>query len=219
MGSYGGFSLGMWSYINAALEKDPAARHWLEVVLAYPGVQALVAHRISHFFWRIGLKTFARVLSHIVRFFTGVEIHPAARIGEGVFIDHGAGVVIGETAEVGDGTTIFQGVTLGGTGKEGGKRHPTVGRGVVIGAGAIILGPVRIGDNVRVGAGSVVLKDVEDGVTVVGVPARVARRNGERVRRRPLDHRDVPDPIVVRIGQLEDKVESLMQAVSVLRGR
>lgn len=213
-----GFFDGVWSYIKAALERDPAARHFLEVLFCYPGVQALIAHRVVHFFWRIGLRSFARFMSNIVRFFTGVEIHPAARIGEAVFIDHGMGVVIGETAEVGDGTTIFQGVTLGGTGKEHGKRHPTIGRNVVIGAGAILLGPIRVGDNVRVGAGSVVLQDVEEGATVVGVPARVARRNGESVRLRPLDHRDISDPLLNRIAQLERQIENLTLLLSARQG-
>ncbi len=206
----------MWSYVRAALERDPAARNRFEVVLCYPGVQALILHRFAGFFWRIGLRTVARLLSHFNRLVTGVEIHPGARIADGVFIDHGMGVVVGETSEIGEGVTIFQGVTLGGTGKGRGKRHPTVGRNAVLGAGAVVLGPVKIGDNVRVGAGSVVLRDVEANSTVVGVPARVARRDGGRVRLRPLDHSDVPDPIVERLERLEaeiGEVEDLMAAL------
>ena len=157
--------------IKAVMERDPAARHSLEVILCYPGVWALIFHSLSHTLYKINLKLLARMVSQLGRWFTGIEIHPGATIGQRCFIDHGMGVVIGETAEVGDDVTIYQGVTLGGTGKETGKRHPTIGNGAVISAGAAVLGSFRIGDNSKVGAGSVVLKEVPDGCTAVGIPA------------------------------------------------
>jgi serine O-acetyltransferase len=158
--------------IRTVLERDPAARTKLEVVLCYPGLHALWLHRISHSLWRDDLKTFARFLSHLSRFFTGIEIHPAAEIGRRLFIDHGMGIVIGETAVVGNDVTIYQNVTLGGTGKQKGKRHPTLEDGVVVGAGAKILGNVTVGQNAQVGAGSVVVRDVAPDTTVVGIPAK-----------------------------------------------
>lgn len=156
-----------------AFERDPAARNWLEVLLCYPGPQALLFYRIAHFLYQLKLPVIPRLLSHIARFLTGIEIHPGAEIGHHVFIDHGMGVVIGETAVVGDYCLIYQGVTLGGTGKETGKRHPTLGCHIITGAGSKILGNISIGDHVRVGAGAVVLKDVPPHSTVVGVPARI----------------------------------------------
>ncbi|MEL6250272.1 MAG: serine O-acetyltransferase, partial [Cyanobacteria bacterium J06627_15] len=162
-------------------ERDPAARSRLEVLLCYPGLQALLLHRIANRLWQQNLPLIPRVLSHIARFLTGIEIHPGATIGQGVFIDHGMGVVIGETAILGDYVLIYQGVTLGGTGKETGKRHPTLGNNVIVGAGAKVLGNITIGNNVRIGAGSVVLRDVPSDCTVVGVPGRVVYRSGERV--------------------------------------
>ena len=159
--------------IEAVFERDPAAKNLLEVILCYPGLHAILLHRIAHFFYKKGLVVLPRLISHFSRFITGIEIHPGAKLGSGVFIDHGLGVVIGETAEIGDNVTIYQGVTLGGTGKEKGKRHPTVGKNVVVGTGAKVLGPIVIGDGVRVGAGSVVLQSVPSSATVVGIPGRV----------------------------------------------
>ncbi len=167
--------------IRTVLERDPAARTRLEVLLCYPGLHALWAHRLNHAVWNLGLTTLARFLSHLCRFFTGVEIHPAAKIGRRLFIDHGMGVVIGETAVIGDDVTIYQQVTLGGSGKRRGKRHPTIEKGVVIGAGAKVLGDVTVGEGSQVGAGSVVVKDVPPHATVVGVPGRVIMRDGQRV--------------------------------------
>ena len=166
--------------INAVKANDPAARNKFEIWLTYSGVHALSWHRLANRLYKMHLKLFARMASQICKFFTGIEIHPAAKISAGVFIDHGHGVVIGETAEVGEGTVIYQGVTLGGTGKESGKRHPTVGRNCVISAGAKILGAINIGDGAKVGAGAVVLRDVPEKATVVGVPARIVKIDGKR---------------------------------------
>jgi serine O-acetyltransferase len=200
-------------------ERDPAARNWLEVLFCYPGLQALVFHRVAHWLYCLGIPLIPRLISHFARFFTGIEIHPGAQIGKGVFIDHGMGVVIGETAIVGDYALIYQGVTLGGTGKQGGKRHPTLGENVVVGAGAKVLGNLQIGNNVRIGAGSVVLRDVPSDCTVVGVPGRIVYRSGVRVN--PLEHGNLPDSealviraLVDRIELLEDQVESLQKALS-----
>lgn len=165
--------------LRAVLQRDPAARGALDVVLSYPGFHALLAYRIIHGLHRTGLPLLPRLLSNWVRFLTGVEIHPGARIGRAVFIDHGMGVVIGETSEIGDGCTIYQGVTLGGTSLARGKRHPTLGRDVVVGVGAAVLGPLRVGDGARIGGGSVVVKDVPANATVVGVPARVVTQQDE----------------------------------------
>jgi serine O-acetyltransferase len=193
---------------------DPAARNWLEVLFCYPGFQALVMHRPAHILYKLGLPFVPRFISHIARFLTGVEIHPGATIGQGVFIDHGMGVVIGETAIVGNYALIYQGVTLGGTGKESGKRHPTVGENVVIGTGAKVLGNIQLGNNVRVGAGSVVLRDVPSDCTVVGVPGRVVYRSGERVE--PLEHGRLPDSEAQVIRALVDRLEILEQQLQVL---
>jgi serine O-acetyltransferase len=188
-------------------DRDPAARNWLEVVFCYPGLQALVAHRFAHLLYRLRLPFIPRLLSHIARGLTGIEIHPGARIGKGVFIDHGMGVVIGETAIIGDYALIYQGVTLGGTGKETGKRHPTVGRNVVVGAGAKVLGNLQIGDNVRIGAGSVVLRDVPSDCTVVGVPGRIIYKSGVKIN--PLEHNSLPDSEAEVIRALLDRIEAL----------
>ena len=196
-------------------ERDPAARNWLEVVFLYPGFQALVMHRLAHWLWNIGIPFVPRLLSHLARAMTGVEIHPGAQIGCGVFIDHGMGVVIGETAIVGDMSLIYQGVTLGGTGKESGKRHPTLGTGVIVGAGAKVLGNIQIGNDVRIGAGSVVLREVPSECTVVGVPGRVVYRSGERVG--PLEHAQLPDSEARAIRALMDRMISLENEVAELR--
>lgn len=168
--------------IKTILENDPAATNTFEVLLTYSGLHALLFHRVSHFLWNKKIPLLPRMLSQFARFFTGIEIHPAAKIGSGFFIDHGMGVVIGETAEIGNNVTLYQGVTLGGTGKQKGKRHPTIGDNVVIGAGAKVLGGFKIGDNSKIGAGSVVLKEVPENSTVVGIPARIVIQDGERVR-------------------------------------
>lgn len=195
-------------------ERDPAARNGLEVLTCYPGFHALVMHRFSHWLWNLGLPIVPRLLSHIARFLTGIEIHPGATIGRGVFIDHGMGVVIGETAIVGDYALIYQGVTLGGTGKENGKRHPTLGDNVIVGAGAKVLGNIYIGHNVRIGAGSVVLREVPSDCTVVGVPGRIVYRAGERVD--PLDHGRLPDSEAQVIRALVDRIEALEKEVQAL---
>lgn len=196
-------------------ERDPAARNWLEVLLCYPGFQVLFFHRFAHWLYQLGLPVIPRLLSHLARSLTGIEIHPGAQVGQGVFIDHGMGVVIGETAIIGDSCLIYQGVTLGGTGKESGKRHPTLGEGVVVGAGAKVLGNLMIGNNVRIGAGSVVLRDVPSDCTVVGVPGRVVYRSGVRVN--PLEHGKLPDSQAVVIRTLVDRIESLEEQLSALK--
>lgn len=196
-------------------ERDPAARNGLEVLFCYPGLQALLFHRIAHWLDTLGLPFIPRLISHIARFLTGIEIHPGATIGQGVFIDHGMGVVIGQTAIVGDYCLIYQGVTLGGTGKESGKRHPTLGENVVVGAGAKILGNIQLGNNVRIGAGSVVLRDVPSNCTVVGVPGRVVYRSGVRIE--PLEHGHLPDSEAQVIRALVDRIEQLEQQVQTLQ--
>lgn len=196
-------------------DRDPAARNGLEVLFCYPGLQALVFHRFAHQLYQMRIPFLPRLVSHIARFLTGIEIHPGATIGRGVFIDHGMGVVIGETAIVGNYALIYQGVTLGGTGKENGKRHPTLGENVVVGAGAKVLGNLLIGDNVRIGAGSVVLRDVPPDCTVVGIPGRIVYRAGERVE--PLDHGRLPDSEAQVIRALLDRIETLEQQVQALQ--
>lgn len=198
-------------------DRDPAARNWLEVLLCYPGLQALLFHRFAHWLHKVGLPVLPRVISQVARFLTGIEIHPGAQIGCGVFIDHGMGVVIGETAIIGDYALIYQGVTLGGTGKESGKRHPTLGENVVVGAGAKVLGNILVGNNVRIGAGSVVLRDVPSDCTVVGVPGRVVYRSGERVD--PLEHGRLPDSEAQVIRALVDRIEQLEQQVLTLQAQ
>ncbi|MFH7026281.1 MAG: serine O-acetyltransferase [Heteroscytonema crispum UTEX LB 1556] len=195
-------------------ERDPAARNWLEVLFCYPGFQALVCHRMAHKLYKMGLPFFPRFISHLSRFLTGIEIHPGAVIGKGVFIDHGMGVVIGETAIIGDYTLIYQGVTLGGTGKETGKRHPTVGSSVIVGAGAKVLGNIQIGDNVRIGAGSVVLRDVPSNTTVVGIPGRITRR--DNVSTDVLAQEKVRDVEAEVIRALFERVKSLEKQVQQL---
>ncbi|MBE9135803.1 serine O-acetyltransferase [Nodosilinea sp. LEGE 07088] len=195
-------------------ERDPAARNWLEVLTCYPGLHALVLHRFSHWLWNLGLPVVPRFISHLARFLTGIEIHPGATIGQGVFIDHGMGVVIGETAIIGDYALIYQGVTLGGTGKESGKRHPTLGDNVVIGAGAKVLGNIYVGHSVRIGAGSVVLREVPSDCTVVGVPGRIVYRAGDRTE--PLEHGRLPDSEAQVIRALLDRIEALEKEVQAL---
>ncbi|CCQ67871.1 serine O-acetyltransferase [Crocosphaera watsonii WH 8501] len=194
-------------------KRDPAAHHWLEVVCCYPGLHALAIHRLSHYLWQRHLPFFPRLLSHIARFLTGIEIHPGATIGKGVFIDHGMGVVIGETAIIGDDCLIYQNVTLGGTGKESGKRHPTLGHSVIVGAGSKVLGNICIGSQVRIGAGSVVLDDVPHDCTVVGVPGRIISRSGPFC---PLEHGKLPDVEGQVIRTLLDRIEKLEQKIQKL---
>ncbi len=196
-------------------ERDPAARNGLEVLFCYPGFHAIAIHRFSHQLYRWRIPLIPRLLSHLARFLTGIEIHPGAQIGQSVFIDHGMGVVIGETAVIGDYALIYQGVTLGGTGKEIGKRHPTLGENVVVGAGAKVLGNIYIGDNVRIGAGSVVLRGVPSDCTVVGVPGRVVHRSGVKVN--PLEHGNLPDSEATVIRLLLDRIESLEKQVETLQ--
>ncbi|NET56934.1 MAG: serine O-acetyltransferase [Symploca sp. SIO2E6] len=198
-------------------ERDPAARNWLEVLFCYPGLQAIVSHRFCHWLHILGIPFLPRFISQFSRFVTGIEIHPGATIGKGVFIDHGMGVVIGETAIIGDYSLIYQGVTLGGTGKESGKRHPTLGENVVVGAGAKVLGNIHIGNNVRIGAGSVVLRDVPSDCTVVGIPGRVIYRSGVRVN--PLEHGCLPDCEAEVIRALVDRIESLEQQLQDLSSK
>ena len=217
----------MFKSIRADLElireRDPAARGALEILLCYPGFQALTLHRLSHRMWRssLPLKLTARLLSQIGRSLTGIEIHPGAHIGSGVFIDHGMGVVIGETAEIGHHCLLYQGVTLGGTGKDSGKRHPTLCSNVVIGAGAKVLGAITVGSNTRIGAGSVVVRDVEANCTVVGIPGRVIHQSGVRIN--PLAHSALPDAeanvirnLMERIDQLESQVSSLQACLKAI---
>jgi serine O-acetyltransferase len=195
--------------IQAIFERDPAAKTVLEVVLCYPGLHAIMFHRVAHALYRRGLILLPRLISQFARWVTGIEIHPGAKIGEGLFIDHGMGVVIGETAEIGDNVTLYQGVTLGGTGKEKGKRHPTVGNNVVIGNGAKVLGPVVIGDYARIGAGSVVLNNVPSHTTVVGVPGRVVIYDGERIPSIDLNHGHLPDPVASMLYCLQQQIDTL----------
>jgi len=204
--------------IQAVRERDPAARSTLEVLLCYPGVHALVFHRAAHAMWRRGWKIPARLLSHVSRFFTGIEIHPAAKLGPGLFIDHGMGVVIGETAEVGENVTLLQGVTLGGTSLKREKRHPTLGDNVVVGAGAKIIGGFKIGDGSRIGAGSVVVREVPTNSVVVGVPGRVTYRDGQRVAGGiDLDQTDLPDPVSKAIEQLVERIRALEAELETVR--
>ncbi len=205
--------------INAIFERDPAAANIWEVLLAYPGLHALLLHRASHWLYSHRIPVLPRLLSHFGRFITGIEIHPGATIGKGFFIDHGMGVVIGETAEVGDNATLYQGVTLGGTGKQRGKRHPTLGNNVTVGVGAKVLGAITLGDNVRVGAGSVLLKDVPSNSTAVGVPAKVvAYRDPHSGSTKRLENLPDPEAEMItclhrKIIELEDRVISLEKQV------
>lgn len=195
--------------IQAVKDRDPAARSTLEVLLCYPGLHALFCHRVAHYFYCRGYILLPRIISHLSRFFTGIEIHPGASIGSSFFIDHGMGVVIGETTEIGANVTIYQGVTLGGTGKEKGKRHPTIGNNVVIGTGAKVLGPIEIGENSRIGAGSVVLAPAPPNSTVVGIPARVVYCNGEKIPSINLNHSDMPDPVAEALSRLQEQIDQL----------
>lgn len=201
--------------IVCILEQDPAARSSFEVVLTYSGLHAIWSHRIAHVFYKRNLLFLARLVSQLSRFFTGIEIHPGATIGRRLFIDHGMGVVIGETCEIGNDVTLYQGVTLGGTGKEKGKRHPTLHDNVLVASGAKVLGSITIGENSKVGAGSVVLKDVPSNSTVVGIPGTVVITNGERVKGRH-DHQDLPDPVADKCNMLENEIMRLKERLDQL---
>lgn len=209
--------------IQVVFERDPAARSLLEIILTYPGVHAIILHRFAHWLFKKKLFLLARIISQVSRFLTGIEIHPGATIGHGFFIDHGMGVVIGETTEIGDNVTIYQGVTLGGTGKEKGKRHPTIGSNVVVSAGAKVLGSITIGNNVKIGAGSVVLKDVPDNCTVVGIPGRVVVRDGQNIANKTfseiaLQHNQLPDPVNEMFLAMQRQIQRLDSRIEDLEG-
>jgi serine O-acetyltransferase len=202
--------------IEVVFDQDPAARSRLEVILTYAGLHAIWSHRLAHALFKRKLYFIARIISQISRFFTGIEIHPGAKIGRRLFIDHGMGVVIGETCEIGDNVTIYQGVTLGGTGKEKGKRHPTVKDNALIATGAKVLGSITIGENSKIGGGSVVLKDVPPNSTVVGVPGRVVIQDGVKIKK-DLNHSDLPDPISDRFKTLETEIAFLQEELKGLK--
>ena len=193
--------------LRAVVDRDPATNSRWEVFLCSPGLHAIWGHRLAHWFYRHDRRIIARFISHVNRFLTGVEIHPGAQLGEGIFIDHGMGIVIGETTEIGDNVTIYKGVVLGGTGKESGKRHPTIGHNVVISSNSIVLGAINIGNNVKIGAGSVVLDDVPDDCTVVGVPGRVVKKAGVRVEE--VEEGGLIDPVADVLTALTARVAEL----------
>lgn len=198
--------------IRSILTKDPAAASYLEVLMLYPGLHSVVMHKFAHLLYLFKIPFLPRFLSEMMRFFTGIEIHPGARIGRGLFIDHGNGVIIGETAIIGDNVLLYQGVTLGGTGKEKGKRHPTIGNNVVIGAGAKVLGNITAGDNSYIGANAVVIKDVPPNSTIVGVPGRVTQQDGKKIDF-DLDHIHIIDPIMQNIEELQKRIEALEKKI------
>ena len=198
--------------IKAAQDRDPAAKSSWEILLLYPGVHAIIAYRISNLLWRIKIPFFPRLLSQLARFLTGVEIHPGAAIGRGLFIDHGMGVVIGETTIIKDNVTLFQGVTLGGTGKETGKRHPTLGDNVVVGTGAKVLGNIQVGSNSYVGANAVVIKSVPPNATVVGVPGHITKQDGKKIDIE-LDHIHVSDPMMQNVVELLKRIKILEEKI------
>lgn len=204
--------------IEVVFEQDPAARNYFEVILTYSGLHAVWAHRIAHAFFKRKMFFIARAISQVSRFFTGIEIHPGAKIGRRFFIDHGMGVVIGETCEIGNNVTVFQGVTLGGTGKEKGKRHPTIQDNALIATGAKVLGSITIGENSKVGAGSVVLKDVPANSTVVGIPGKIVIQDGVKVKR-DLNHHEMPDPTGDRFVELENQIARLQNELLLLKER
>ncbi|MFC7061800.1 serine O-acetyltransferase [Halobacillus seohaensis] len=195
--------------VDVVFDQDPAARSYIEVILTYAGLHATWSHRVAHALFKRKFFFLARIISQISRFLTGIEIHPGAKIGRRFFIDHGMGVVIGETCEIGDNVTLFQGVTLGGTGKEKGKRHPTLKDNSLVATGAKVLGSITIGENSKVGAGSVVLNDVPDNSTVVGIPGHVVVQDGKKVRQKDLDHHKLPDPVYDRLDEMEEEIKQL----------
>ncbi|MEH7376944.1 MULTISPECIES: serine O-acetyltransferase [Bacillaceae] len=203
--------------VEVVFEQDPAARSYLEVILTYSGLHAIWSHRFAHALFNRKFYFLARVISQVSRFFTGIEIHPGAKIGRRFFIDHGMGVVIGETCEIGDNVTIYQGVTLGGTGKEKGKRHPTIKDNVLIATGAKVLGSITVGENSKIGGGSVVLIEVPPNSTVVGIPGRVVIQDGRRITR-DLNHCDLPDPVADRLREMQNDLDKLMHELEELKG-
>ena len=207
------------SDIDAVLTRDPAARSALEVMLCYPGFRAIRRHRRAHWLWEHDMKLLARIVSQRTRKKTGIEIHPGAKIGARLFIDHGMGVVIGETAEIGDDVTLYQDVTLGGTGKETGKRHPTLGKNVMVGCGARVLGPITIGDNVKIAANAVVLSDLPPNSTAVGVPARIVKRDGVRVKDDMVDQIHIPDPVSQELCRLRLRIADLERRLEAQEGK
>ena len=207
------------SDFQSVKERDPAARNNLEILLTYSGLHAVMAYRVAHWFYKKKLYTVARIISQTARFFTGIEIHPGAKIGKGFFIDHGSGVVIGETAEIGDNCLVYQGVTLGGTGKQKGKRHPTLGNNVMVGSGARVLGPFKVGDNAKIAANAVVLEEVPPNCTAVGVPARIVRRNGKKVNTCDLDQVHIPDPVSQELCKHLMRIERLEKQLAEVRGK
>ena len=204
--------------IQSIKERDPAARNTLEIILTYTGLHALIFYRVSHWFYKEKLFTAARIISQCGRFWTGIEIHPGAKIGKGLFIDHGMGVVIGETAEIGDNCLIYQGVTLGGTGKDKGKRHPTLGNNVMVGAGARVLGPFKVGDNAKIAANAVVLEEVPPNTTAVGVPARIVKCNGKKVRQ-DLDQVHIPDPVAQELCKHLMRIEKVEKCLCEMKNK
>lgn len=205
--------------VITAKERDPAAVSTAEIVLTYSGIQAVLNHRVAHWLYKHKVPFLPRAFSQISRFYTGIEIHPAAEIGKKLFIDHGMGVVIGETTIIGDGVTLYQGVTLGGTGKERGKRHPTIGNNVVVSAGAKVLGSITIGNNVIIGAGAVVINSVPDDCTVVGVPGRIVRIKGEKVLSDEYHHMNLPDPVNEILNTCSMRIENLEKEIGKLKDR
>ena len=193
--------------IRNIVEKDPASRNGFEVLICYPGIWALILHRPAHWLYKHNIKLIARIISQLARWFTGIEIHPGASIGRRCFIDHGMAIIIGETTEIGDDVTIYQGVTLGGTGKDTGKRHPTIGNRVMISSGAKVLGPFKVGDDVKIGAGAVVLKEIPPNCTVVGIPGTIVKRNGQSTQ--DLNQVDMPDPVATEIECLRRRIVTL----------
>lgn len=203
--------MSLWSDAKNIAEKDPAAKGVWGVIFLYAGYHAIFWHKPAHFFYRHRWFTFARLISQVTRFFTGVEIHPGAKIGDNLFIDHGMGIVIGETAEIGNNCTIYQGVTLGGTGKDKGKRHPTIGNNVLIGAGAKVLGPFKVGDNVQIGANAVVLKEIPPDCTVTGIPGRIVKQDQKRVPSSDLNQVNLPDPVMNEFSRLNEALDKLQR--------
>jgi len=203
------------SDVRAAFTKDPAARSLMEVITSYPGVKAIVLHRVAHFLHKLNMPFIPRYISEVARELTGIEIHPGADIGSDFFIDHGGGVVIGETSIIGNNVTLYAGVVLGGTELKHEKRHPTLGNNVVIGTGAKVLGPVTVGNNVRIGANSVVINSVPDNSVVVGVPGRIVSREGEKIKRVDLRHGDLPDPLSIAMSKLEERLKNLERQLNI----
>lgn len=208
--------MGLWEDAKNIRDKDPAARNVAEVIILYPGFHVLVTHKIAHFLYNHKCFFLARFVSQLARHLTGIEIHPGAKIGRKLFIDHGMGIVFGETAEIGDNCTIYHGVTLGGTGKDTGKRHPTLGRNVMVGCGAKVLGPVRVGDNCKIAANAVLLHSIDADSTAVGVPARVVRVSNVRLENERLDHVHIPDPIQQELNRAHRQIAALEQRLTVL---